>query len=112
MATMRLNLVEGAVSFSFTPQSAQELLKDLRELVHNLKQAATAKAGSQKPWPSLDYQYTGEVLVEVFCNPNIWPSPFAAKVLITIRDERIRLTTEAELTRMLDDIQLYLDEQS
>lgn len=106
---MRLNLIEGAVSFSFTPQAAQDLQTALRELVQNLKQAATAKPGTQKPWPTLDYQYTGEVFLEVFCNPNIWPTPFAAKVLITVRDERIRLTTEAELTRVLEDIQVYLE---
>ncbi|MDS3859312.1 hypothetical protein RIF25_00685 [Thermosynechococcaceae cyanobacterium BACA0444] len=110
MAPMRLNLIEGAVSFSFTPQAAQDLQEALRELVHHLKQAANTKPGTQKPWPVLEYQYTGEVFLEVFCNPNIWPTPFAAKVLITVRDERMRLTTEAELTRMLEDIQGYLDE--
>ncbi len=111
MAPMRFNLVEGAVSFSFTPHAAQDLQERLQELVHHLKQAAGVKPGTQKPWPSLEYQYTAEVFLEVFCNPNIWPSPFAAKVLVTIRDERIRLTTEAELTRMLDDVQAYLDAQ-
>ncbi|MEY3329452.1 MAG: hypothetical protein RLZZ115_2335, partial [Cyanobacteriota bacterium] len=55
-------------------------------------------------------QYTGDVFLEIFCNPNIWPSPFAAKVLITIRDERIKLTTEAELTRIIDDVNQYLDQ--
>jgi hypothetical protein len=58
----------------------------------------------------MEYQYTGDVFLEVFCNPNIWPSPFAAKVLITVRDERIKLTTEAELTRMMDDVNQYLDQ--
>jgi len=112
MASMRLNLVEGAVSFSFTPAAAQELQDRLGQLVQDLKQAAGTKPGTHKPWPSLDYQYTGDIFLEVFCNPNIWPSPFAAKVLITVRDDRIRLTTEAELTRMLEDIQVYLEQHS
>jgi hypothetical protein len=58
----------------------------------------------------MEYQYTGDVFLEVFCNPNIWPSPFAAKLLITLRDERIRITTEAELTRVYDDINQYLEQ--
>ena len=73
--------------------------------------AKTASVGG-KPTPQkpMEYQYTGDVFLEVFCNPNIWPSPFAAKVLITIRDERIKLTTEAELTRIIDDVNQYLDQ--
>ena len=58
----------------------------------------------------MEYRYTGDVFLEVFCNPNIYPSPFAAKVLLTIRDERIRLTTEAELTRLIEDIGQYLEQ--
>jgi hypothetical protein len=36
--------------------------------------------------------------------------PFAAKVLVTLRDERIRLTTEAELTRVIEDVNQYLEQ--
>jgi hypothetical protein len=57
----------------------------------------------------MEYQHADEVFLEVFCNPNIWSSPFAAKLLITVRDDRIRLTTEAELTRILEDISQYLE---
>ena len=60
----------------------------------------------------MEYQYTGDVFLEIFCNPNIWPSPFAAKVLITLRDDRIRLTTEAELTRLIEDLTEYLSQFS
>jgi hypothetical protein len=58
----------------------------------------------------MEYRYTGEVFLEVFCNPNIYPSPFAAKVLLTVRDDRIRLTTEAELPRLLEDLGQYLEQ--
>jgi hypothetical protein len=57
----------------------------------------------------MEYQHRSDVFVECFCNPNIWPSPFAAKVLITVRDERIRITTEAELTRITEDLNTYLE---
>ena len=110
---LRLNLVEGSVSFSFTPEAAQSLQAAIAQLMHSLKAvaanppAAGSKVTPQKP---MEYQYTGEVFLECFCNPNIWPSPFAAKVLLTIRDDRIRLTTEAELTRISEDLGDYLEQ--
>ncbi len=58
----------------------------------------------------MEYQYTGEVFLEIFCNPNIWSSPFVAKVLVTLRDDRIRLTTEAQLSRLIEDVNQYLEQ--
>jgi hypothetical protein len=110
---LRLNLVEGSVSFSFTPQAARELKATLDELMTRLKAVATQTAGAPgkaTPQKPMEYQYTGDVFLEIFCNPNIWPNPFAAKVLITVRDERIRLTTEAELTRIVEDVNQYLEQ--
>jgi hypothetical protein len=78
--------------------------------MQHIKVAANKLPGAKaEPQPSTEYQYRGEVFLECFCNPNIWPSPFAAKVLVTVRDERIRLTTEAELTRVIEDINTYLE---
>ena len=114
VSQLKLNLVEGSVSFRFTPEGARELRSQIAELMERLKAAtqnATAgralKVSPQKP---MEYQYTGEVFLEVFCNPNIWPSPFAAKVLIVLRDDRIRLTTEAELTRTIEDLERFLEQ--
>ncbi len=111
---LTLNLVEGSVAFKFSPEAAQNLQTALSDLMTSLKITATnagslAKANPQKP---MEYQYTGDVFLEVFCNPNIWPSPFAAKVLITVRDDRIRLTTEAELSRLIEDVTQYLEQVS
>jgi hypothetical protein len=108
---LRLNLVEGSVSFSFTPQAAQDLLAAIATLMESLKSIATPGSSGTRPTPkaSMEYRYTGDVFLEIFCNPNIWPSPFAAKVLITVRDDRMRLNTEAELTRLIEDVNQYLD---
>ncbi|HIK41902.1 hypothetical protein [Thermoleptolyngbya sp. M55_K2018_002] len=109
MTQLRLNLVEGSVSFSFSPAAAQELKGAIATLLEHLKAVSASSTGSRpSPKPSMEYQHTGEVFLEIFCNPNIWPSPFAAKVLVTVRDDRIRLTTEAELTRLLEDVNEYL----
>jgi hypothetical protein len=111
MATeITINLLQGSVRFSFSLEAAQDLKQALMDLMNNLKaSAAQGNSGPRKPVPSMEYQHTGAVFLEVFCNPNIWPSPFAAKLLITVRDDRIRLTTEAELTRILEDVNLYLE---
>lgn len=109
---LMLNLVEGSVSFSFSPQAARELKAAIDQLMERLKTVSIkpASGGKVTPQPPLEYRYTGEVFLEIFCNPNIWPTPFAAKVLLTIRDVSIRLTTEAELTRVIEDVNQYLEQ--
>jgi hypothetical protein len=110
---LTLNLIEGSVSFSFSTQAARELKIATDQLMERLKAVAaksTPGGGKITPQPPLEYRYTGEVFLEIFCNPNIWPTPFAAKVLLTVRNLNIRLTTEAELTRIIDDINQYLEQ--
>lgn len=109
---LKLNLVEGSVSFAFTADAARELQQAIAQLMQSLKAATQATGGGGKPTPQkpMEYRYSGDVFLEIFCNPNIWPSPFAAKVLVTLRDERIRLTTEAELTRVIDDVNQYVEQ--
>ncbi|MFM7364626.1 MAG: hypothetical protein ACKO11_09050 [Cuspidothrix sp.] len=111
-APLTLNLGEGSVSFSFSPQAAQELKTAIDELMKSLKAVAakTPGVGKVSPEPALEYRYAGDVFIEIFCNPNIWPSPFAAKVLLTIRNIGIRLTTEAELVRVIEDLNQYLEQ--
>ncbi|WP_414549222.1 hypothetical protein [Anabaena sp. CCY 0017] len=110
---LTLNLLEGSVSFNFSPQAARELKAATDQLMERLKAVAakpTPGGGKVTPQPPVEYRYTGDVFLEVFCNPNIWPTPFAAKVLLTVRDLNIRLTTEAELTRIIEDINQYLEQ--
>jgi hypothetical protein len=111
---LRLNLVEGSVLFNFSPEAAKGLQAAIATLMDSLRTTAshaTSSGGKPNPQKPMEYQYTGDVFLEIFCNPNIWSSPFAAKVLITLRDERIRLSTEAELTRLIEDINQYLEQQ-
>ena len=110
---LTLNLIQGSVVFSFSPEAAQNLKKEIQELMQRLKTiAVNASSGSNRPKPqkSMEYRHTGDVFLEVFCNPNIYPSPFAAKVLLTLRDDKIRITTEAELTRLIEDLDQYLEQ--
>jgi hypothetical protein len=107
------NLPEGSVQFTFSPEAARALKAALGELMTQLKTVAAATAnqpGRRTPEKPMEYQHTGEVFLEVFCNPNIWPSPFAARALITLRDDRIRITTEAELSRLYEDVSAFLEQ--
>lgn len=113
MTTSRLtlNLTEGSVSLSFTPEAARDLKSAIAQLMESLKaNAAKTPGGRPTPQKPMEYQYTGDVFLELFCNPNIYASPFAAKVLITLRDDRIRLSTEAELTRVIEDLNQFLEQ--
>jgi hypothetical protein len=109
---LTLNLVEGSVSFRFTADAARDLQQAIAQLMQSLKAVTQASGGGGKPSPQkpMEYRFAGDIFLEIFCNPNIWPSPFAAKVLITLRDDRIRLTTEAELTRVIEDVNQYLEQ--
>ncbi|GAB4524679.1 MAG: hypothetical protein Tsb0014_03350 [Pleurocapsa sp.] len=113
MAQFTINLVQGSVSFSFSAEAAQQLQKEISTLMQSLKAVASQAAGGgsrPNPQPPMEYRHTGEVFLEIFCNPNIYPSPFAAKILLTLRDDRIRLTSEAELTQLIEDLNLYLEQ--
>ncbi len=110
---LTLNLVEGSVSFGFSPQAARELKAATDQLMERLKAVAakpTPGGGKVTPQPPLEYRYTGEVFLEIFCNPNIWQLPSLPKSCSTVRDINIRLTTEAELTRIIEDINQYLEQ--
>ncbi|NER37228.1 MAG: hypothetical protein F6J93_25225 [Oscillatoria sp. SIO1A7] len=110
-----LNLVEGSVRFQFTPNAARELKEAIDQLMQTFKAAATKAAKTPgrgaRPTPqkTMEYRYAGDIFLEIFCNPNIYPTPFAAKVLVTVRDDRIRITSEAQLTQLVEDINVYLD---
>lgn len=112
MAQLTLNLIQGSVTFNFSKEAAVKLKQEIKQLMDTLKAIAVNASSGGKPVPkkAMEYCHTGEVFLEVFCNPNIYPSPFAAKVLLTVRDERIRLTTEAELTRVIEDVDQYLEQ--
>ena len=114
MSKFTFNLVQGAVSFNFSKEAALELQAEISKLMQSLKAIASTAAGAgNRPvkQDSMEYRYTGDIFLEIFCNPNIYPSPFAAKILITLRDDRIRLTTEAELTQLIEDLNMFIEGQ-
>ncbi len=112
MANFTLHLGGGAVTFEFTPAAAQDLQQALEQLLQRLRAVAQppgSRGPRPAPQPALEYRHRGEVFLEVFCNPNIWPTPFAAKVLITVRDQHLSVATEADLSQLKADLEQYLD---
>jgi hypothetical protein len=112
-AQLVFNFAGGSVSCGFTRTAAQELQLKLNEIVQVLKaKTAETSGGGGKPKQSkpIEYQYTGDVFLEMFCNPNIWANPFVAKVLITLRDDRIRISSEVELTRIIEDVDRFMEQ--
>ncbi|NJM57748.1 MAG: hypothetical protein HC857_10370 [Synechococcales cyanobacterium RU_4_20] len=109
MAQLTLNLETGSVSVELPTAAVQELKATLDEMMVRLK--AVAGAGkARSPQKPVEYRYKTEIFLELFCNPNIWPTPFAAKVLITLRDSHLRLSTEASLSQAIADVNLFLEQ--
>ncbi|MEB3290596.1 MAG: hypothetical protein VKI82_11825 [Leptolyngbya sp.] len=105
-----INLADGSIQFSFSAVAAQALKADLDALISQMKAATATGTPRRSPLPPAEHRHSGDVFLEVFCNPNLWPSPFAARVLLTLRDDRIRITTETGLSQLYDDLTAYLDQ--
>jgi hypothetical protein len=113
MTSLTLNLPHGSVAFDCPLETAQALKSALSELIGRLKTVANEAASGTKvtPQPPLEYRSSGnDLFFEIFCNPNIYPTPFAAKVLITLKDTHIRLSTEADLSQLIEDVNQFLGE--
>ncbi len=109
MTQLCLNLPNGSISFNFSLEAATELHNSLSRLMASLKQLGAQPAGSKpSPQPTMEFKQREPVFVEVFCNPNIYPTPFAAKVLLTVKTAEMRLSTEAELSQLIEDVNTFL----
>jgi len=103
---LTLHFDGGAVTLQIDWGAAQELQTRLQDLVTQLQ------PGPRRALPPFEYQYTGGIFLELFCNPNLWPSPFAAKILLSVRDDRLRLSQELLLTQLLADLEVYLQNEA
>lgn len=106
---LTLHLAQGSLTFQFPTEAAVNLKADINQLMASMR-AIAGDSGSSRPASkqAMEYRYTGNVFLEVFCNPNIYASPFTAKVLVTLRDEYMRIISEAELPQLLADLDEYL----
>ena len=109
--SLTLNLSIGSIRIQCDRTLAADLKAALDRLMQSLKAVAAQPATGSKPTPekSFEYQHRDRIFLEIFCNPNLYPSPYAAKVLLTLQDEQLRVVVETELTQMLDDVTQFLE---
>ncbi len=99
-----INLTEGSLSLSLSQTTAQEMLDFLTSFSAKIQAQTTDRK------PTMEYRHIGDVFLELFGNPNIYANTFTAKVLVTVRDDKMRLTAEVSLTRLIEDVQQYLEQ--
>ncbi|AGY59228.1 hypothetical protein GKIL_2982 [Gloeobacter kilaueensis JS1] len=107
LVNLTVNFAGGNFSAVLPASALHELDASLLQLLEHLR-TATSQSGRRIPQPATEYRYSGEIFLEVFCNPNLWPSPFAAKVLVTLRASEVRLSVEVDLSQLREDVHLSL----
>ena len=96
----------GSISFACPVSVAGQLNDALDTLIQRLKAVAADPKSPQQP---VEFRSTDGIFLEVFCNPNIWPTPYAAKLNFTLKTEQVRLSTELLLSQVREDIGQYLE---
>ncbi len=77
-------------------------------LVKRLKLGASNP--QRQPQAPVEFHHSAPNLdLEMFCNPNIWPGPHSAQVLVTLKTEALRFSTEVEFSRLQEDLSQYLE---
>lgn len=94
-----LHLPEGAIKVVFSPVAAADLADQLQRLKYSWQHPT--------PRPELNFVFNDTVYLELFCNPNVWPSPFAAQVLVTVRHPHVQVSTQMSLPQLLEDVASY-----
>ena len=109
-APLVLNLADDTrLSFRFGLEQATALGEQVNALIMSFKATASAaKHGERVVGESLDFHYQDDSLhVSVECNPNLFPNAFSAKVYIVIDDGNIRVSSQALLTQLIDNVKAY-----
>mmetsp|Transcript_23735 Transcript_23735/g.70415 ORF Transcript_23735/g.70415 Transcript_23735/m.70415 type:complete len:159 (-) Transcript_23735:95-571(-) len=111
--TLQLNINDTSLTLPMPVAAAENLRSELRQLLVTF--AEKAKAERPRRWPSMEYVLEnasgpGVEYFEVFCNANAYDTPFNAKVLVSLRHEGLKLTTEAKLYNFKADIDTFLQD--
>ncbi len=91
---------QGSLTLPLPASTAETLDQDLTTLLH------TWQASPPHPvWERIIP--VGEITLEVFCNPNIWVAPHAARLLLTVKTKQIKVSVEVMLTQFREDLTLF-----
>jgi hypothetical protein len=103
---LTLNFAGGSVSCPLPLSAVQTLETQIQILMERLRTAST-QTGKRSAQPNTEYRFSEGLFFEIFCNPNLWSSPFAAKVLLTLKTDVVRISAELDLNQLREDIQQY-----
>lgn len=103
---------ETSLRLPFSVEAAKGLSDSISSLLATFKEKE--KATRPQRWQSLEYRESTEdgLYFELFCNPNAYANAFQAKVLVTIDDGKIKVTSEGPLSAVKADVDQYLDSHS
>ncbi|KAL3679441.1 hypothetical protein R1sor_022397 [Riccia sorocarpa] len=104
-----LQIGETALTLPFSGQAAKGLSDAIDKLLITFKERE--KATRPQRWQTMEFRQAGDdgVKFEFFCNPNAYANAFQAKVLITVDDDKIKVTTEGQLSALKSDIDQYVE---
>jgi hypothetical protein len=95
--------------FRFSLEAATQLGEQINELIGSFKAIAeSAKEGKRSIQKSLDFCHEeNSLIVSIECNPNVFPNAFNAKVYVTVDDGIVKVSSQAMLTRLIDNVKAY-----
>ncbi|MCS7031857.1 MAG: hypothetical protein NZL92_10055 [Gloeomargarita sp. SKYG116] len=99
---LTLHLPDGTLRVAMAVAVAPDLSQQLDRLKQSWRQPVPP------PRPEWQFVYQDGVQVEFFCNPNVWPTPFAAQVLVTVRHPDIHVSTQISLPQLLADVNAWV----
>ncbi|XP_024370765.1 uncharacterized protein [Physcomitrium patens] len=92
--------------FLFAPPKRMDAAKGLNAAIAGLMTTFREKEKAERlrRWENMEYRHTEDgVFFEVFCNPNAHATAFHAKYLVTINGEKLRITSESQLSALKSD---------
>ena len=90
---------------------SQDAAKGLSKAIDDVLNTFREKEKAERPkrWESMEFRHDEDgVFVEAFCNPNAYANPFQAKVLITLNDDKLKISTEGQLSTIKAEVDQYV----
>ncbi len=108
-----LNMMDDTrISFTLGKDALKELMEELDHLIVVFKEAQAAKAKGERAVrvDAMEFMHEEEGLrFSVDCNPNLFENAFSATAYVMVDDGRVRVSSTAQLTRMIDNVKTYDD---
>ncbi|CAI6009592.1 unnamed protein product [Closterium sp. NIES-65] len=110
-APIAFQIGETSLSIPFSVERAKALDAAISTLLQTFREKE--KATRPQRWTTMEYRHAGDVsngdvFIEVFCNPNAYANAFQAKALITVKDDRMKFTSEGALSAIKANVDEYL----